>query len=132
MSFRTSVPVTSSAFQLVRDSLLQAEGLPFSDALSSEHIEQAFQAEGVSFARAEGAGNEPVYTPAVTLWAMLSQALFTKEERSCQAAVARVVLFYAVTGRLVSSTKHGSLLPRTRPGHHRSCAAVGRRDGGTL
>ncbi|MDB5334976.1 MAG: transposase family protein [Planctomycetaceae bacterium] len=108
MSFRTSCPSTSSAFQLVRDSLLQAAGLPFSDALSAEHIEQAFQAEGVSFAREGGAGNEPVYTPAVTLWAMLSQALFTGEERSCQAAVARVVLFYAVTGRLVSSTNTGA------------------------
>lgn len=55
MSCRTSCPSRSSAFQHVRISLLQAEGLPFSDALSVEHIEQAFQAEGVSFAREGGA-----------------------------------------------------------------------------
>ena len=55
ISFRTSCPSTSSGFQLVRDSLLQAEGLPFSDALSVEHIEQAFQAAGVSFAPEGGA-----------------------------------------------------------------------------
>jgi hypothetical protein len=77
LSFLASGPVTSGAFQLVRDSLLQAEGLPFSKALTAEHIEQAFDAEGVSFAREDGCGNEPVYTPAMTLWAMLSQALFS-------------------------------------------------------
>ena len=58
MSFRTSCPVASSAFQLVRDALLQAESLPFSEALTARHIEQAFEAEGVSFAREEGCGNE--------------------------------------------------------------------------
>lgn len=108
MSFRTSGPATSSAFQLVRDSLLQAEGLPFSEALTAEHIEQAFDAEGVSFAREDGCGNEPVYTPAVTLWAMLSQALFTDEQRSCVAAVIRVAVFYVLSGRTISTTNTGA------------------------
>ena len=67
MSFRTSCPMASSAFQLVRDSLLQSQSLPFSDVLTAQHIEQVFEQEGVSFAREGGCGNEPVYTPAVTL-----------------------------------------------------------------
>ena len=108
MSFRTSCPAASSAFQLVQDSLLQSPSLPFSDALTVQHIEQAFDAEGVSFAREGGCGNEPVYTPAVTLWAMLSQALFTGEERSCTAAVIRVGLYYALLGRTISSTNTGA------------------------
>ena len=108
MSFRTSCSVLSSAFGLVRDSLLQAEGLPFSDALTAQHITQAFESEGISFAREDGFGNEPVYTPEVTLWAMLSQALFTGEQRSCRAAVIRVALYYALLDRQVSSTNTGA------------------------
>lgn len=100
--------MASSAFQLVRDSLLQSQSLPFSDVLTAQHIEQAFEQEGVSFAREGGCGNEPVYTPAVTLWAMLSQALFTAEQRSCTAAVIRVAMYYAVIGREVSSTNTGA------------------------
>jgi hypothetical protein len=100
--------MASSAFQLVRDSLLQSQSLPFSDVLTAQHIEQAFEQEGVSFAREGGCGNEPVYTPAVTLWAMLSQALFTTEQRSCTAAVIRVAMYYAVIGREVSSTNTGA------------------------
>ena len=40
----------------------------------------------------------------VTLWAMVSQAIFTGIERSCRAAVQRVAVYYALAGRDVSST----------------------------
>ena len=66
-----------SAFELIRQSLLQDQSLPFADALTAEHIQQAFDAEGVWFGEADGdanAGPEDddgiVYTPEVTLWAM--------------------------------------------------------------
>jgi len=108
MSFRISSPVVSSAFQLVRDSLLQTDGLPFSEALTTAHIEQAFDAEGVSFALEDGCGNAPVYTPAVTLWAMLSQVLLTGAQRSCRAEVVRVAIYYAAVPRLVSRTNTGA------------------------
>ena len=52
--------------------------------------------------------DEAVYTPAVTLWAMLSQMLFTAEQRSCVAAVVRVAAFYALLGRAVGSTNTGA------------------------
>ena len=76
MSFRTSTASLPRRFDLVRRSLLQAPGLPFADTLSAEQIQHAFDAEDVHF----GDDDEVVYTPAVTLWAMLSQMLFTAEQ----------------------------------------------------
>jgi len=48
---------------------------------------KAFDDEEVCFADDEDA----VYTPAITLWAFLSQVLFKEEQKSCIAAVARVI-----------------------------------------
>jgi hypothetical protein len=50
---------------------LQKDGLPFADTLPEKRIEEAFAEEGADFAQDE----ECVYTPAVTLWASLSQVL---------------------------------------------------------
>lgn len=75
-------------FGLVLRSFLQHRGLPFADVLSEETIQQHFDDEGVSF----GQGEDDVYTPALTLWAFLSQVLFKDEQRSCVAAVARVIV----------------------------------------
>ena len=88
------------SFELVRQSLLQGDGLPFADALTSEQMQQmqqAFDDEGISFGQDDPAANAEdddgiVYTPAVILWAMLSQALFTGVQRSCRAAVQRVAV----------------------------------------
>jgi len=82
-------------FGLVLTSFLQRPGLPFADVISEESIQTAFDDEGVSFARDENA----VYTPAVTLWAFLSQVLFKDEHRSCIAAVARVVVLWVAVKR---------------------------------
>ena len=113
MSFRTSTAGLHRRFDLVRRSLLQAPGLPFADALSAEQIQHAFDAEGVDFGDDD---DKAVYTPPVTLWAMLSQMLFTAEQRSCVAAVVRVAAFYALLGREVCSHQHGRLLPRAGQG----------------
>jgi len=80
-------------FRLVLASFLDHPGLPFADAVTEETIDRAFDQEEVSF----GDDEDAVYTPAMTLWAFLSQVLFKKEQRSCVAAVARVsVLFVAL------------------------------------
>jgi hypothetical protein len=105
MSFRTSPTVLHRGFDLVRRSLLQTDGLPFADSLSVEQMQQAFDEENVRFGEDE---DEVVYTPAVTLWAMLSQMLFTDKQRSCLAAVVRVAAFYAVLGREVCATNTGA------------------------
>ena len=105
MSFRTSHVGLHRGFDLVRRSLLQAPDLPFADTLSAEQIQHAFDTQDVRFGDDD---DEVLYTPAVTLWAMLSQMLFTGEQRSCLAAVVRVAAFYALLGREVCSTNTGA------------------------
>ena len=63
---------------------LADDGLPFASVLPAETIEQAFADEGVDF----GATKKSVFTPALTLWAFLSQVVH--EAKSCHAAVLRV------------------------------------------
>jgi hypothetical protein len=106
MSFPTSRGVLHRGFDLVRRSLLQADGLPFAEAISVEQMQQAFDEEGVCFGAEDD--TDIVYTPVVTLWAMLSQMLFNAEQRSCLAAVVRVAAFYAMLGREVCSTNTGA------------------------
>jgi hypothetical protein len=113
MSFRTSAASTSSSFQIVRRSFLQTDGLPCSNALTTDDIEQAFKAEGVSFGQT---GNAPIYTMAVTLWAMVSQALFTGPERACRAAVIRVAVYWAILGRQISTNTGNYCRARARVG----------------
>ncbi len=79
--------IGSQSFLPVCRSFLQAEGLPFAEVLDAGTIEAAFEAENASFAR----GENHIYTPAVTLWAFLSQVLHTGRARSCVAAVSRVM-----------------------------------------
>lgn len=94
MSFLNK-PSLSRRFQLVLSSFQQRDGLPFAEVLSESQIESAFAEEGGLFAQAE----EDVYTPAVTLWGFLSQALFKEEQRSCLAAVSRIVVLLVALGR---------------------------------
>ena len=98
MSFCTLARSLPQRFRLVLTSFLQKSGLAFADVLPEEKIQAAFDAEGVAFAQEE----DEVYTPPVTLWAFLSQVMFKGEQRSCVAAVARVVVLMAALGREVS------------------------------
>jgi hypothetical protein len=64
--------------------------------LSEDDIQRACDEEGVDFGQADDDDEQKVvYTPAVTLWAFLSQVLFKDEQRSCLAATSRVVVFMA-------------------------------------
>lgn len=98
MSFCKSARFLPQRFRLVLSSFLQKPGLPFADALPEQRIQAAFDHEGVSFAQDQDA----VYTPAVTLWALLSQVLFKEEQRSCLAAVSRVVVLLVALGKQLS------------------------------
>ncbi|MCP3679480.1 MAG: IS4/IS5 family transposase, partial [Gammaproteobacteria bacterium] len=95
MSFYRPARSLPERFRLVLASFLQRPGLPFADALPEGAIQKAFDKEGASFAD----DPEAVYTPAVTLWAFLSQVLFKDEQRSCVAAVARVVVLLVALAR---------------------------------
>ena len=96
MSFYTPARFLPKRFRLVLASFLQRPGLPFADALTEEAIHKAFDDEGADFADDQ----EAVYTPAMTLWAFLSQVLFKDEQRSCMAAVARVIVLRLALGQI--------------------------------
>jgi len=104
MSFYHGRSFASHRFDIVRTSFLQKDGLPFAETLSEEQINAAFAAEGVQFAQEE----ECVYTPAVTLWASLSQTLYKDEQRSCLAAVARVLVLMVALGRKPCAKNSGA------------------------
>lgn len=66
-----------------------APELPFSEVLSAERIERTLEKYGVEY-------RERVYTPAVSLWMFLSQALCP--DPSCRAAVARNLAYRKARG----------------------------------
>ena len=80
-------------FRHILSSFLQHDSLHFADVLPEETITAAFA--DANFAQ----GEDDVYTPAVTLWAFLSQVLHLGAMRSCTAAVARVIVLLTVLGR---------------------------------
>jgi putative transposase len=94
LSYSSSLVGTKS-FSLLQNAFLQAEGLPFRDVLPEAEIEAAFAAENASFARDDG----DIFTPAITLWAFLSQVLHAGRLRSCAAAVSRVAVLCVVLER---------------------------------
>jgi len=94
-------------FRLVLASFLQRDGLPFSNVLPEEEIERAFEEEGVPLWSGDEE-EDAVYTPPVTLWAFLSQMLHKAEQRSCTAAVARVVVLLLSLGRKPCSGNTGA------------------------
>ena len=72
-----------SQFEFLKSQFLQDGGLPFTDILSRETVEQALDT-------IEFAWNERIYTPLVTLWVFLGQVL--SADHSCRNAVARLVV----------------------------------------
>lgn len=101
MSFSTSHHSPPHQFSIVLASFLQQPGLPFSDILTEESIQKAFDDADASFT---SPADDPdvIYTASVTLWAMLSQSAFVGVHRSCLAATSRVCAYYASMGRTVS------------------------------
>jgi hypothetical protein len=107
MSFYHGCKTLTRRFRLVLASFLQSDGLPFGNVLSEEEIERAFQEEGFAL-WADGEEADSVYTPPITLWTFLSQMLHKDEQRSCIAAVARVVVLLAAIGRKPCSGNTGA------------------------
>jgi hypothetical protein len=83
---------------------MQQDSLPFAQVLPEETIQQAFAEAEADFAQDE----ENIYTPALTLWAFLSQVLHAKEMRSCSAAVARVIVLLVALGKEPCSDNTGA------------------------
>jgi putative transposase len=95
MSFYHHAASLPHRFRLVLSSFLQHDGLPFADVIDEQHIAQVFDDEQAAFAQEKDA----IYTPTVTLWAFLSQVLHKDEQRSCTAAVARVITLLVALGK---------------------------------
>jgi len=101
MSFYRTSPTLPRQFRLILASFLQRPGLPFAEAITEDSIQKAFDDEDACFADDE----EAVYTPALTLWAFLSQVLFRD---TCVAAVARVVVLLVALEREPCSGNTGA------------------------
>ncbi len=88
-----SSPRRCLQFEQALAPFLAEEGLPFASVLPVETIERAFADEGVCF----GTTKNSVFTPALTLWAFLSQVVH--EAKSCHAAVLRVAALLIALAR---------------------------------
>ena len=77
MPFYQSAAQAPTQFSLLYRSLLQSDELPFQTLLSEQRIAEIFEQEQISF----GEDDDAVYTPAVTLWGLLSQVFFKADQR---------------------------------------------------
>lgn len=91
-------------FSILYRSLVQSDELPLRSLVSDQRIAEIFAEEEISF----GEDDDAVYTPATTLWGLLSQVFFKEEQRSCLAAVVRIAALWLSLGRTVSSTNTGA------------------------
>ena len=103
-SIANSTPFDSRSFDLIKDSMLQSEELPLAEVLDADQWQTVFDKHEVDFGNDEDA----IYTPAITLWALISQAFFKAEMRSCKAAVGRVAALWATLGKTVCKTNTGA------------------------
>jgi len=104
MPFTASARFRASSFSIFRRSLLQNDELPLRDAIDNVRLQESFDEHQVDF----GGDEDAVYTPAITLWALISQVFFSADGRSCKAAVLRVALLWAALGRRVCDTNTGA------------------------
>ena len=104
MSFTPPTAFDASSFSIFRRSLMQNGELPLADVIDSDLFAQGFEGHDVTF----GDDEDAVYTPAITLWALVSQVFFAKEQRSCKAAVVRIASLWATLGRQVCDTNTGA------------------------
>jgi hypothetical protein len=103
-SISNSVSLRSLNFDLIKDSMLQSHELPLAEVIDSDQWQAVFDEHEIDF----GSDEEAIYTPAITLWALISQAFFKGEMRSCKAAVGRVAALWAMLGKTVCDTNTGA------------------------
>jgi len=105
MPFTLPARFNASSFSIFKRSMMQDDQLPLVDAIDGECFARAFEEHDVNFGADD---DDVVYTPAITLWALISQVFFSEEMRSCKAAVARVASLWAALGRRVCDTNTGA------------------------
>ena len=107
----------------LRRQFLQGGGLPFADVLTFAGVEEALREIKVTW-------NDRIYTPLVTLWVFLGQAL--NADQSCRAAVARLIAHRAAKGLPPCSSDTGGYCQARRRLPERFFAAVARLVGRNL
>ena len=104
MSFTPPSRFDPSGFEVVARSFMQQDTLPLAQVIDPDRMLETFAKHKVKF------GEEPqaIYTPALVLWGLISQAFHAAEHRSCKAAVARIAALWAALGRRVCDTNTGA------------------------
>ena len=85
MPYTSPATLNASSFSIFKHSLMQTDDLPMADIVDGNLFEQAFEKHEVDF----GNDEDVIYTPAITLWALVSQVFFAKEMRSYKTACKR-------------------------------------------
>jgi hypothetical protein len=104
MSSYQILPWMARPFSAILRALHIANNLPFANVLAEADIQKAFDDAHCHFAEEE----DFIFTPAITLWAFLSQMLFSGAARSCGAAVLRVRDFLTSQGKTPCSSNTGA------------------------
>ena len=104
MSCTKNSSFSASSFRIIKDAMLQSEELPLADVIDDQQWEAAFDRHDVDF----GDDEDSIYTPAITLWGLISQVFFKDENRSCKASVMRIASLWAMLGRKICSTNTGA------------------------
>ena len=107
---------------LLRRQFLQDGGLPFTDVLTEDVITQALATVGRWLDR--------VFSPVVTLWVFLGQALAA--DPSCRAAVARLIVHRTARGQEPCSSRTGAYCQARKRLPERFFSAVARLVGRNL
>lgn len=90
---------SKDCFSIFKRSMIQSSALPLSEIIDDSFVKDIFSEDEIEF----GNAYDDVFTPAITLWAMISQFLFSGTGRSVKAAAGRVVSLYAqVEGRVIA------------------------------
>jgi hypothetical protein len=107
----------------LRRQFLQHDGLPFADVLSAAGLGEALRAVPSRW-------NDRIFTPPITLWAFLGQALTA--DQSCRAAVARLIAHRAAQGLEPCNSETGAYCQARKRLPERFVAAVARLVGRNL
>lgn len=103
-SSTTTSHFNASSFQIIKDAMLQSDALPLCEVVDDDQWQAAFDRHDIDFGR----DDDSIYTPAITLWGLISQVFFKAENRSCKAAVARIASLWAMLGKVVCKTNTGA------------------------
>jgi len=109
--------------RFLRRQFLQDDGLPFTNVLSEEVVEQALTASGTRW-------KDRIFSPLVTLWVFLGQVL--SADHSCRSAVARLLAHRLAQGQSPCSAETGAYCQARKRLPEKFFADVARQTGRTL